>query len=647
MILPSFDVERSLSSLVLLSLAAPPNMDPSFLQYDGDYNVLIYLKCRRRVPTGDKVSVHLRNVHQQKGAALKAMVQYGQSLPPASPEVQLPPHGSRRRPGLGPPVDGFSCGGCGYLTINRNNIIHHCSRTRHAGPTARWTGVKLQTWSPGNQARYWIVMDSGVDTDGIHSATLAEEAPEGLEELVRTYEAELAHDEAEYQQTVQNPQAAENVAPFIQHTGFAEHLAGKKLPALRDTSLMPRRRQSEREWPRIDPEERAREDSLTHLVASVERVLARCCRRLKSVPHEVLEWLHSVDPAKPDQGNRPFKTKDEVATMERYRLWAKRYLCYCVRAARLGRQRAQEQHGIQFDERQWGYLRQIVERLGERLREQGQPSRSVELEEPDDPQLDRDVFEFWIASVWQKVAFRVFINPLLHFCAVLGVAECDGSGQGVRAKWKRARDYTGQLAGLLWCIRVLALEHIFRDQTEDPSDMEWSAIEHFRQQHREWLVNGSFTPVSTIVRWMSYGKGIRTKEGGMPKVLWEADRETFRFLGQQIRVEDFQLMARRGLQETEALLDELTFGPWAELRSRIDLGRIQDSLVHEGSGASFATDPRNRWLQPGAGFLLRRCEGQLCARGAGSWHLQAVLKYLRTLKRFKRQLVRDGHIWGG
>ena len=409
---------------------------------------------------------------------------------------------------------------------------------------------------------------------------------------------------------------------------------------------MPVGRRSRKGGQVMDREEQAREGSLAYLVASVERVLARCCRRLKLVPHEVLEWLHSIDATRPDQGNRPFKLKDEESTMERYRLWAKRYLCYCVRAARLGQEMAMEQQGIQFNERQWGYLRQIVDRLDDKQRERQHQREGdwEDEEEREDSQLDQDVFEFWIASIWQKVTVNVFANPLLHFCAVLGVAEHDGNRKEVRGKWKRAKEYTGQLAGLLWCIRLLALEHIFRDQTEDPNEMQWSVIEHFREQHREWLVNGSFTPVSTMVRWMTYGKGIRSKEGGMPKVLWEASRETFRFLGQRIHVRDFQQMAQRGLQDTEALLDELMFGPWAEVQSRIDLMRIRDSLVHEGSGASFATDERNAWLDPGYRFLLRRCQGQLCTRGGGTWHMQPVLAHLRTLKRLDRQLARDAHI---
>ena len=117
-------------------------MAPSFLEYVAEYNVLLCLRCRRRVTVGDKVSVHLRNVHRMKGDELKAMVEYGRSLPPASSELLLPPHGSRPRPEL-PILEGYSCGGCDHLTINRNNINHHCSQTKHTGPTARWTKVRL------------------------------------------------------------------------------------------------------------------------------------------------------------------------------------------------------------------------------------------------------------------------------------------------------------------------------------------------------------------------------------------------------------------------------------------------------------------------------------------------------------------------
>ena len=91
-----------------------------------------------------------------------------------------------------------------------------------------------------------------------------------------------------------------------------------------------------------------------------------------------------------------------------------------------------------------------------------------------------------------------------------------------RRAWKAAADYTTQLAGLLWCARALLLEAAFEGQPDDVEAVEVEAVEHFRAAHRMWLADGSHTPVSTIVRWMAYGKGHRRLEGGAPRVLWEA-----------------------------------------------------------------------------------------------------------------------------
>lgn len=37
--------------------------------------------------------------------------------------------------------------------------------------------------------------------------------------------------------------------------------------------------------------------------------------------------------------------------------------------------------------------------------------------------------------------------------------------------------------------------------------------------------------MSTLITWMAYGKGFRTKEGGTPKVLWEQNGQVMRYLG--------------------------------------------------------------------------------------------------------------------
>ena len=138
--------------------------------------------------------------------------------------------------------------------------------------------------------------------------------------------------------------------------------------------------------------------------------------------------------------------------------------------------------------------------------------------------MDGEVFDFCIRSLKQKVAFKVYVNPLLYFAAVLGIDEKKGG-------WKEAKDYTGQLAGLMWCGRMLMLEHIFEDQSDDPEKITIEMVERFKDEYRMWLADGSHTPFSTMTRWMAYGKGFRRKEGGTAKVLWEEDGLALRYLG--------------------------------------------------------------------------------------------------------------------
>ena len=126
--------------------------------------------------------------------------------------------------------------------------------------------------------------------------------------------------------------------------------------------------------------------------------------------------------------------------------------------------------------------------------------------------IDREVFDFCIRSLKQQVAFKIYVNPLLYFAAVLGI---DARKRG----WKPAKDYTAQLAELVWYGRMLMLEHIFEDQPDDPEQVQVEMVDRFRDEYRRWLADGSHTPFSTIMRWMLYSKGFRTKEGGTAKVL--------------------------------------------------------------------------------------------------------------------------------
>ncbi|KJZ69420.1 hypothetical protein HIM_11193 [Hirsutella minnesotensis 3608] len=288
-------------------------------------------------------------------------------------------------------------------------------------------------------------------------------------------------------------------------------------------------------------------------------------------------------------------------------------VCYCVRAFALGRRAAAKQHKARFSLEQWTALEVLVEQLDlvaaaveKGLIAEEEACNGADGEGDEDlTALDGAVFRFFTCSLMQKLPGDYYENPLLHFAAVLGVAR-DGEA------WIPAHSHTRFLAGFLWCGRVLMLEYFFRDDTygtggggsgsesggddeptgddadrggddeyyegTDRRDARFAAICGFQEGHREWLVGGTYTPFSAIVRWMTFGRVYRQNEGGQARVAWSQDGKTLRYEGDDITVAGFQQMAHAIAAETESWMDKLVGGKWGEVRRAIELRKIADRM---------------------------------------------------------------------
>ncbi|KAH7016571.1 uncharacterized protein B0I36DRAFT_216122, partial [Microdochium trichocladiopsis] len=330
--------------------------------------------------------------------------------------------------------------------------------------------------------------------------------------------------------------------------GWARHLAGSDMGVHFRTSLSALSAVARAKL--RGETEITEQDRLLRLGASFERLIAKALERTAQVPNEVLRYLASSDASRPAAG--PFKTEKEQNTKDRYLVYWKRYLCYCIRAGRLSREEATEKLRIRFNDAQWATLTDIIQRLDNTSTRNKDDNISVvsstysDSEEPEtlgyeldggdnhveDP-IDQAVMAFCVESLQQRIAVQLFSNPLLYFTAVLGI-----SGTRKSHAWRPANEYTTQIAGLVWCARLIMLEHSFAgykdgEDGEDGEDIGQEAIEHFRVQHRDWLADGSFSPFSAMTRMMTYGKGFRKKEGGTPRLMWEDSKEALRYLGQR------------------------------------------------------------------------------------------------------------------
>lgn len=359
----------------------------------------------------------------------------------------------------------------------------------------------------------------------------------------------------------------------------------------------------------------------------------------------------------------PFGLKQEASTMKRYGEYGQRYLCYCARMWSLGRDAAMSEHGARFSDKQWAALDGMVRQLDIAVQEEeDDDGNAAGVKEPAGEgggdrrtALDEAVFCFLVRSIKQKLGQQRYRNPLLHFTAVLAN---DSSGE----KYIPSHSFTRFLAGLLWCGRLVMLEHFFEgvpyeagyDSDAEGEDVVFAAIQRFEEGHRTWLADGSYTPFSAIIQWMSYGRGYRDQEGGTARLVWESDGKTLSYQGQRVHVGEFQRAAQACVRNVEGLLDRLMGGHWAEVREKIRLRDIVDSLVFEGPGRSFTSHPQNGWLEPGGGLMTRLVGGTLwkpVTQADGSTHIQcrreAIGAFLTLLKQFRGEFMPTVHIWGG
>jgi hypothetical protein len=135
--------------------------------------------------------------------------------------------------------------------------------------------------------------------------------------------------------------------------------------------------------------------------------------------------------------------------MTKYRSIGYRYLSFCWRSYRIGCEEAFQCWAIQFTDEQWGLLSDVDEELeGDVFPSSGDSrfcsGRNVDTDDEEEDEdeevgeceeeiddggisslvhnvLDRAIFQFIVSSIKTGVSGNVYMNPLLYFCAALGV----------------------------------------------------------------------------------------------------------------------------------------------------------------------------------------------------------------------------------
>ncbi|KAL6169147.1 hypothetical protein ACJQWK_05505 [Exserohilum turcicum] len=97
-----------------------------------------------------------------------------------------------------------------------------------------------------------------------------------------------------------------------------------------------------------------------------------------------------------------------------------------------------------------------------------------------------------------------FSSGLVQYLAMLGI---DTQTNRLRT----AKNFSYMLAGVVYCVRVLAVEKVLpaverEDQTEED-------MEQFLDMRKKYLADGSFSPMSAMISLLAYGKHAALNEG--------------------------------------------------------------------------------------------------------------------------------------
>lgn len=619
------------------------------LVYLDEYQVLV---CREHKTALQNLNTHLRVHHAVLAAERRAVIEKYRNLQIAKPDkVQLPVAMGQPIKELGIPLDGFECAeySCNYFTVNKVALQKHCKK-EHKQP---WKGdtetlfnnVKVQTFfqTPGLQ-RYFVVNEPTSN----FSVSIPREQQEEVDRMLEEWKNTQQEHEAEAQ--VMDAEAAKtDKTGWFKRTGWLEHLAGRNRKYLAHAIRLP-----DRDEPKL---------KLVRIL--VEKLLERSVSGLSSLARETRRWLRSAQQFEIDQ--RPFARLQNPESQARYAGYIVMFVCYFLRIIANEERREAESSDDSSDEStndstddsSSKYSDSNDSAVQERSRTDimkdarelfSWRGRQKELATvlwvaldggDDDAQLDA-LLAVLAAFIFEPVVGSIFESGLLHFLALLGIdAEMD--------RLRVAKDYSYMLAGVVYCMRALGVEALLPAAGRDEQGIE--EREAFLLKRRQFLADGSYSPMSEMLSLLAYGKHVALNAGNSGNAYWSKDKKIFYLHGKPILISQFKRMAQDMVTEVEDMLwQELLWVPEKGDRFRTRLDLIRDDVTFTRRGMSFVTHGDNnldKGLQWVLNRMLQRREGRLMRDNAGEWDTRRVRQYLRQVRRFLELLLVAVHMTSG
>jgi hypothetical protein len=624
------------------------------------YHVLV---CKEHATAVQNIDTHLRVQHavppKRRAQIATVFRQHGWAQQPE--DVTLPAPLGPPIPELGPPLDGLHCAeeDCDFLTVHQDALRKHRKRKHNASWNAKdgvgYTAVKVQTFFQKHALRRYFVVHASNDIS--QPSSTREEAGVVEAQLANWKETRKKEEERAY--VMEEEAAKTDKTGWFKRTGWLEHLAKRNRKHLAHQMRLPDRN----------------EIKLQRAGKLVELLIERSVKGLSTLARESRRWVRSAKMSEADV--RPLARLQNPESQATYASYMVKFVCYLLRIlADEERRIAQFRQGSVDDSDaadESDTTSSGSSRSGSEADSDSRPRRPTRRKkEPDFMKDARELFcwqgeqkglaiTLWdmldgadteaqvdalldvLASfIFQSVSNNLFCSGLLHFLAVLGI---DGEMDRLRT----AKHYSYMLAGMVYCVRVLAVEKLLpaaeRDEQTDKDR------DRFLAERQKFLADGSFSPMSEMISLLAYSKSVALAAGNSGNAYWSKDKKIFYLNGRPIYISRFCQMAQDVVAEAERMLwQELLWVAQPSERFEISLDQITDDVTFTRRGESFITRRDNR-LHDGLKWMLtwarQREPGRRMQSSTGTWSRWRIKRYLRQVDRFLELLLVCVHMTSG
>jgi superfamily II DNA helicase RecQ len=432
-----------------------------------------------------------------------------------------------------------------------------------------------------------ILPTPSIPLSSSHQATRIDHDPSISSVLSLRIREAAEEQKARYRQ-IGEPNHVSEITPWLRKSGFHKHLVNI------DGELIV----SSHTVPKIQSED-AR---LYYIASAAERVLRQA--------YELVEELYHVDARTLNTFQANTITQDPFQELQNKKSWEnyidvfQSLVCYLIRA--IDGHFGQEMFRVTDVQQQ--ALDQVLT-TAEKLCEQDQQHRKQQVgpqQHPDDEyglhdsdqddgdngdhlelehELDGYVLQWCITLVQQRMT-QTYDSGIVSFCAAKATL-FNHEDQSIT--WKFEGEIGGMLSKLIYCCQLIILRHAHLQVQEDIGTELGNAL---RQLCEQWIVNNSYSPVSTLSDWRLYCMKIGASTVPPAPLIWDEDGQTLTFRDIRYGIPDLGQEMAFCLREAQQIFtQELCLG-FPDIPT-FAVSELQDNWAHSFPGYSFTVDTRN------------------------------------------------------